>query len=240
MINNKSVSLAMVVYNSSDEVEKLIDHLVKQQIIDEVVIVDQGSDDIHSEKLELLADQYIKTTNKGNADYDRQFCYSLCTKDYILALDADEWIDEDNCIKLRKIMQEYEFDCVWLLFKNLISFDDKEIDIKEFLGDDPHPRFWRKITTINNQNIPTLIWPNEAHTFPQINTNKVIFGELFVLHSRKLENVVRTHIRRGKNIDEKNQMIEKGFIHAVIEKFGNDVKLKLQHSIPELTNYLKN
>ena len=92
MVNGKTVSLCMVVYNSSDLCERAINSV--KSIIDEVVIVDQGSSASDSEKLKSLADVYLKTTNKGNADYDRQYCYALATKDYILALDADEFFDE--------------------------------------------------------------------------------------------------------------------------------------------------
>lgn len=240
MINGKSVSLCMVVYNDSCEVKKLVEWLKGQQLIDEVVIVDQGSEESESVILESLADQYIKTTNKGNADFDRQFCYSLATKDYIIAFDADEFITEENCVILRKLMNDYEFECLWFKFNNNVTFEDKTVSIKDVLGEDPHPRFWKKLVGDDKRQVPTMIWPTGAHQFPQINTQKIVYSECCFEHNRQLVNIVKTHLRRGKAIDQNAQGQEKKFVKILLEKFGNDIKKKLETQIPELIEYLKN
>ena len=236
MINGKSVSLCMVVYNSSDLCENAIKSV--QHVVDEIVIVDQGSDVIHAEKLKKLANTYYRTTNKGNGDYDRQYCYALATKDYVLALDADESFEQEELDKFADL-KDYNFDIVWFLFHNLIYRQNKEIDIKELLGDDPHPRFWKRKVNIGGRESSPIMWPHTAHTFPQIGSERQIFSNIFITHRRELGDVVKTHIHRKKNIDKRNQDIEKNFVRAVLQKFPKETVIEINKQFPELKSYLK-
>jgi len=237
MVNGKTVSLCMVVYNSSDLCERAINSV--KSIIDEVVIVDQGSSASDSEKLKSLADVYLKTTNKGNADYDRQYCYALATKDYILALDADEFFDEVELKKINSVF-EYDFHVVWFLFKNLVVHGEVEFDIKDILGgDDPHPRLWKREIEFQGTKTSPVKWPHEAHKFPAMISDKQIFSETFVTHRRELANIVRTHLHRGKNIHPQAQELERNFVKAVLSKFKFETKSELNKQFPELRHYLK-
>lgn len=238
MIKNKTISLCFVVYNDSDGVEKAINSV--RSIVDEIVIVDQDSDKIHSDKFKSFADIYQRTTNKGNADPDRMFCYSLATKDYILALDSDEYITEENLKLFISLVEKYDkLDVCWMLFSNIIEYNGTKINLKEILGEDPHPRFWKKIINIDGQQVPPVIWRNEAHVHPIINTGNVVYGELYVNHERKLVDVIKRHLHRGKNIHPQAQAMEKQFINTLLLKFGESVKVQLKKEIPELIEYLK-
>lgn len=240
MINGKTVSLCMVVYNSSDLCEKAIKSV--QSICDEIVIVDQGSLASESEKLKSLASNYIKTTNKGNADFDRQYCYALATKDYILALDADEYFEEEQLNKIQNIFK-YDFEINWFIFKNLVYTNTEkgevEVNIKDILGDDPHPRLWKR--EINHQGKPAmpLMWPHEAHQFPAMISDKQIFSDIYVTHRRCLSNIIKTHLKRGQVISPEMQHLEKNFVRTLLQKFDFQVKSDLNKQFPELKNYLK-
>lgn len=237
MISDKSISLCMVVFNSSDLAERAIKSV--RGIIDEVVIVDQGSDEEHANRLKELADIYVCTTNKGNADYDRDFCYSLARKQYILAMDADEEFEGEQIKKFIPILIDYDIEAAWFLFKNVIQHEGVEFDIRDLLGDDPHPRFWKKMVQINGQAAPGISWPHEAHRFPAINTAKQAFLDVKFTHRRELANVVRTHLRRGKNIDGEAQRMEVKFVRDVLDKFGSKVESEMKLKFPELKDYLK-
>ena len=238
MINENSVSLCMVVYNDSARVENLVLHM-RKHLVDEVVIIDQSSSYEHSEKLKEIADVYFLTRNKGNADYDRNLCYSLASKDYIIAMDGDEFLEEEEIEKLKKLHKDYSPELVWFLFNNLITHGDKEINIKDILGDDPHPRFWKREVVVAGNKIPCVLWPIEAHQFPKINTNKIVFSQVWFKHSRFLENVIRTHVSRGKNINPQAQEMEKRFIHAVLSRFDQQIIKEIKEIIPELKEYLQ-
>lgn len=234
MLGNKSVSLCMVVYNSS--IKETYESV--KEIVDEVVIIDQDSSDEFVEEYKQLANIYVATTNKGNADFDRQFCYSLATKEYILAMDSDEVISLEQIERLKKVAEQ-SFECAWFTFNNLVSSNGITIDLKEFLGDDPHPRLWKKLIDKDGQQIPTLVWRSEAHTFPQINTQKILFAKASFTHHRQLENILKTHLRRGKNISPQAQGVEREFIKKLLEKFGNDIKKNMLMKLPELSDYLR-
>lgn len=228
MVNEKKISLCMVVYNRADLVKRAIDSV--KAIVDEVVIVDQGSDPTESKQLQELAHVYHRTTNKGNADPDRQFCYALATNDYLLALDADEVVPEDTVEKLKWLFS-YDFDVVWFVFDNRVIFEDAEVAIGDILGDDPHPRLWRRAANV--------IWPAEAHKFPEMRTDRQIFCDSRFLHSRQLTDIIKTHLRRRNFIDRNAQKTEREFVRALMRKFSLDVQKRLNNMFQELPVYLK-
>lgn len=238
MVSGKSISLCFVVFNQSDLVQRAVNSV--KDIIDEIVIVDQGSDKEHSDKFKLLSQQYNYTTNKGNADFDRMFCYQMATKEYILALDADEFLKLETVESIRNLFQ-YDFDCVWFLFENLMKYGDtKIINLKSILGDDPHPRLWRRNINFQGQNVPTLQWPIQAHQFPKILSEKQIFADAKFTHERELKQVIKTHLNRSKNIEPQAQQMEKEFLRRVLGEFGLDIKKEIVKEFGELKEYLRN
>lgn len=238
MISEKSVSLCMVVWNSSDLVERAIESV--KDIVDEIVIVDQGSDPEHSKKLKALANVYDKTTNKGNADYDRQYCYALATKDLILAMDADEIVPPETKVALATHIKDWEFDVCWFLFQNIVTINQREMDLQDMLGVDPHPRLWKRVIDgPNGQKISPVIWPTEAHQMPQIPTPFQFFSGSKFLHKRRLEDLITTHLHRRHNISEQAVGVERNFLRGVMNKLDFAEKKQLNEQFPELPNYLK-
>jgi len=237
MIGKKSISLCCVVYNPFPDFQKTLDSV--KNIVDEIVIVDQSSDKEQSEQLQKIADIYQRTTNKGNADPDRMFCYSLATKDYILALDSDEYFTEENLKLFIPLVEKYNLDVCWMLFENVVKYNEIKVDLKEMMGEDPHPRFWKKVININGQPVSPVIWRPEAHVHPIINTGNVVYAELHITHERGLVEIIKRHLQRGKNIDPRAQQMERQFINTLLLKFGELVKVQLKKEIPELTDYLK-
>jgi glycosyltransferase involved in cell wall biosynthesis len=233
MVNNKKISLCMVVYNYPELVKTAINSV--RSVIDEIVIIDQGSDSETSLIFEELADIYVKTTNKGNADYDRQYCYSLASNNYILALDSDEFIAEQEIARFPQIFK-YDFDTCWFLFINEVVNQDKIINLQEVLGEDPHPRLWKKARPDGG---PMLEWPYQAHKFPAIHSPRQIYSDIRFTHRRDLRKILTTHLSRSKNIDPEGVAVEKRFVRTLLEKFGSEVTNKMKEELPELSNYLK-
>lgn len=236
MINGHTVSLCMVIHDSSELCAKAISSV--KEIVDEIIIVDQGSNDKDAVALKGMCDVYHRTTCKGNADYDRMFCYSLATKEFLLAMDADEVIPPETIAEIVKLFK-YDFDIMWFLFTNYIYFNDKKIDIIDMLGHDPHPRFWKRLAMIDGQPQTPIIWSFEAHMMPQLRSEKQVFNDSKFIHSRSLVNVIKTHLNRGKNINPQAQQQERGFIKGVLDKFGVDIKKEMIALFPELQTYLR-
>jgi hypothetical protein len=178
-------------------------------IVSEVVILYQGRDGDTFRQIKELANFAYMVSPKGNADPDRNFAYGLATKEWVLALDDDEWLPEETQKFIAQVTLS-KADLVWFNFTNLID----GVDIKEILGEDPHPRLWR-----NQQGI--INWPGQAHTYPQVNpAAKLIYTKRVIIHDRKYEDVDRRHVERGTVVDEQSKQREAQFINAVKAKLG--------------------
>lgn len=148
------------------------------------------------------------STVKGMADFDRQFCYNLASKEYVLSLDADEYPDKTLIEKIPHLLS-LRGDVYWFKFKNLVNGRD----IKGILGDDQHPRLWRK---------GSLEWPQKEHVFPHHKTNNVIFVEnCYILHERKMADIIKTHDERLGVMSPDGVRLEKRFIGNLKEMIRN-------------------
>jgi len=88
-----SLSLAVITYNEEDNIVRLLNAL--EDIVDEIIIVDSFSTD----KTKQVCTQHpkVKFFEKKFEGYGEQknYALNLCTKDWVLFLDADEVPNED-------------------------------------------------------------------------------------------------------------------------------------------------
>lgn len=179
-----------------------------RDIINEIVIIYQGKDADIYRQLQGISDFSVMTTPKGNADPDRNFAYGLATGDWVLALDDDEYVEDETKKYIMTVIGS-RADVVWFNFKNLVD----GVDIKDILGPDPHPRLWKRMDGIIN-------WPSQAHTYPQIASPNQVFTEHPIVHDRKYEELYERHLKRAKMMDNPNVELEKRFIEALKHKLG--------------------
>lgn len=177
-------------------------------IVEEKVLVYQGRDKDVYAKIAQMADFSTMLSYKGNADPDRNFAYSLPGKSWILSLDDDEWVPYDTKKEMARLLFS-KADVIWFKFENKID----GVDMSEILGDDPHPRLWRKRDMLIN-------WPAQAHTYPQIASSMQYFSLAPIVHDRAFVDVERRHSVRGRNIDPRQQEVEHNFMEAVKKKLG--------------------
>ena len=109
--------------------------------VDELVIVDTGSVDSTPEIAKKFADIYdeIKWENFSHA---RNHSLSLATGDYILILDADEWI-EKGMKDLRKHLEEEKPNC--LIFSIFSGLPENQIISSNIT---PQIRVWKNLDSI--------------------------------------------------------------------------------------------
>lgn len=201
--------ISLVVVTDGTKIDSL-ERTIKsaRDIVSEVIIVYQGNNDEALAACNRLSDFCWQTTPKGNADPDRNFAYTLATQPWILSMDDDEWLPIETQKFITRIIMSAT-DVVWFKFRNLIN----GTDVKEILGDDPHPRLWRRMDGL-------IQWPTAAHQFPQIASPKQFFTAQCFVHDRKFEDILKRHEARVKVIDPQNQELEKRFIAAVKSKLG--------------------
>ena len=96
-----SISLCMIVKNEEDTLERCLKCV--KDFVDEIIIADTGSTD----KSKEIAKNYnckvydFKWINDFAAA--RNFAFSKATSEYIMWLDADDYITEENIEKIKKI-----------------------------------------------------------------------------------------------------------------------------------------
>ncbi len=96
-----TISLCMIVKNEEKVLRRCLDSLA--DIADEIVIADTGSSDSTKEiALEYTSKVYdFRWT--GDFSEARNFAASKATKEYIYTADADEYLDEENREKLKRL-----------------------------------------------------------------------------------------------------------------------------------------
>lgn len=113
----KTLSVAIATFN---EEKNLTDCLKSvQDFADEIVIVDGNSSDSTVEIAKMFDAKIKETTNKQNFHINKQMAIDMCSKDWILQLDADERVSDElgkeivSVLKTEKMKQGY-----WLPRKN--------------------------------------------------------------------------------------------------------------------------
>lgn len=102
----KEISLCMIVKNEEDVIGRCLDSV--KDIVDEIIIVDTGSNDRTKEIVSQYTDKVFDFVWVDDFAKARNFSFSKATKDYILWLDADDVILEKDREKLKKLKAELD------------------------------------------------------------------------------------------------------------------------------------
>ncbi|NBB88038.1 MAG: glycosyltransferase [Bacteroidetes bacterium] len=102
-----TLSLAMIVKNEAEHLEKCLS--TARPHVDEIVIVDTGSTDGTQEIAQRYADVFEEIEWPDSFSVARNHSFDLASGDYIMWLDGDEHIDDDEqWRKLREVLREEE------------------------------------------------------------------------------------------------------------------------------------
>lgn len=101
-----SISVVMPAYNAGKYIGEAIESVINQTFSDwELIIVNDGSTDNTLEIIKKYADSeprihYHSISNSGSARKPRRIAISLAKGDWIVALDADDYLEKDDLEKL--------------------------------------------------------------------------------------------------------------------------------------------
>lgn len=112
------VSVVIPVYNCENYLERTINSYIQQTLQDwELILVDDGSKDKSWEIInEFVAkDSHIKGYHKENGGCvsARQYGMQYATGDYLIHVDADDWVESDFLDNLYKKAIDTDADMVW-------------------------------------------------------------------------------------------------------------------------------
>jgi len=96
-----TISLCMIVRDAERTIARCLDSV--KDAVDEIVVVDTGSADRTREIVSRYTDRIYDFPWIDDFAAARNFSFERATKDYILWLDADDYLDEENRDKLIKL-----------------------------------------------------------------------------------------------------------------------------------------
>ncbi len=97
-----SLGVAMIVKNEAQFIEKVIQNI--QPIADEIVITDTGSTDSTIDIVKKFKLKLFHYKWDGDESRARNFTLSKCNTEWIICIDADEFIDIRDYQKIRKLI----------------------------------------------------------------------------------------------------------------------------------------
>ena len=116
-----TISLCMIVKNEEAVLERCLKSA--RDIADEIVIVDTGSNDDTVSIAKEFTEQVYPFEWQDDFSAARNFSFSKATKEYILWLDADDVIDEENRERFIKIKETLSPDTDAVMLPYYTAFD---------------------------------------------------------------------------------------------------------------------
>lgn len=116
-----NISLCMIVKNEEDVLARCLNSI--KDVVDEIIIVDTGSDDKTKEIAKQFTDKvydFVWCDDFGKA---RNFAFSFATKEYILWLDADDVLPKESIDKFIEIKKTLTRDISAVYMQYDIAFD---------------------------------------------------------------------------------------------------------------------
>lgn len=140
------ISVCMIVKNE----EKILPRILNcvKNFADEIIIVDTGSTDKTKEVAKKFTNNIFDFVWCDDFSKARNFSFSKATKDFVMWLDADDFIDEKNIQKIIELKND-DADCFF--FKYATAFDEEN---------NPTFVFYRERIVRNNFN---YIWQGFIH-----------------------------------------------------------------------------
>ncbi|MDR3597979.1 glycosyltransferase family 2 protein [Clostridium sp.] len=191
-----TVSLCMIVKNEEDSIGRCLDSV--KDIIEEIVIIDTGSND----KTKEICNKYTSKVYdfKWIDDFSvaRNFSFSKASKDYILWLDADDVLLPEDAEKFKLLKETLDPSVDSVTAKYNIGFD-------EYGNVTASYRRNRLVKRADN-----FKWDGFVHEYLQVG-GKIINSEIAVTH------------RKLKQTPKRNLEIYQGKLKAGIEFKPRDI-----------------
>ncbi|MBU3093781.1 glycosyltransferase [Clostridium sp. CF011] len=117
-----TISLCMIVKNEEDVLGRCLDCI--KDIVDEIIIVDTGSTDNTKKIAQEYTDDFFNFQWIDDFSAARNFSFSKAKMDYILWLDADDIILEEDIKKFKQLKQSLTLDVDNVMMMYNVGFDE--------------------------------------------------------------------------------------------------------------------
>lgn len=121
----KEISLCLIVRNEEDNIKRCLDSF--KGIYDELIIVDTGSVDKTKEICSLYTSNIFDFNWINDFSKARNYGISKASKEYIMWVDADDYITEINRDKIINLKKNISCDVAMIKYNNYYDLDDKPV-----------------------------------------------------------------------------------------------------------------
>ncbi|BBI34514.1 glycosyltransferase family 2 protein [Cohnella abietis] len=187
-----NISLCMIVRNEEEVLARCLDSV--KDLMDEIIIVDTGSTDRTKEIAIRYTDRIYDLEWTDDFAAARNYSFSLATQEYVMWLDADDFLREKDSEKLRELKQTLDPEIDSVVMEYHLAFD----------GYDNPIAMSRRNRIVKRSR--QFTWYNPVHEYLFIEGN-VYLTDIAVTHGRVHQNTKRNlHIL--EKIIEKNGSVE--------------------------------
>lgn len=204
-----TLSLTLIVKNEEKHISRVLEHA--HIFADEIVIVDTGSQDNTKNEAKKFTNKIYDFEWCDNFSKARNFGIEKCTKDFVMWLDADDLISEENAYKIKEI------------FSNEINWDRLLIPYHaHFYPNGKVKLSTRRTRIFRNNGKFSFCYPIHESIISNYNDIREINTDISVKHA----NIHRTESSRERNL----RILEKILSS---DKYKNDFHI-LWHYAKEL------
>ncbi len=178
-------SIIVPVYGVESYLRQCLDSILSQTFSDfEAILVDDGSKD----KCPVICDEYavkdsrFKVIHKENGGLvsARQIGVVSASGEYVICVDADDWISVDYLENFTKVIDKYIPDV--LVCDSIYAYSDRNVEVRNNLRDGYYSR-----ENLEKDVFPCLIYPsNEGVGFPAQLWAKAFKREIYQHHQQQV------------------------------------------------------
>jgi GT2 family glycosyltransferase len=201
--NKFTISLCMIVKNEEDTISRCLDSV--KDLVDEIIIVDTGSTDNTKEIVKTYTDRILDFEWIDDFAAARNFAFSHATMDYILWLDADDVLLEEDQVRFKKLKETLTFTVDAVSMKYNIGSDENGNPALTF-------RRNRLVKRVNQ-----FKWHGAVHEYLAVGGN-IINSDVAVTHKS-----IRHDSERNLRIYEKRLAEEEEFTPRDLFYYANEL-----------------
>ncbi|PMC36633.1 glycosyl transferase [Bacillus sp. UMB0899] len=208
------ISLCMIVKNEESVLRRCLESV--KEYINEIIIVDTGSEDSTRDVAREFTENIFEYEWTNNFSHARNFAASKASGDWILVLDADEYVDPTN---LKTAIEEIK--------KNEKKFEIYAVNIINFAGEygesiaqHKHVRIYR-----NNNTIEFFRSIHEQLSKKDKTPVNIGLSKLMVYHSGYLAKTMQDKDKTNRNKILINKEIQKNSNAFDLFNLGNEYRI---------------
>ncbi|MBL4931648.1 glycosyltransferase [Clostridium paridis] len=203
-----TISLCMIVKNEENVICRCLNSI--KDIVDEIIIVDTGSTDKTKDVVRDYTDKIYDFKWIDDFSAARNFSFDRATMDYILWLDADDVLLEEDRKKFFKLKETMMPDIDEVMMKYNVGLNQRgEVTLS----------YYRERLSKRNKGYK---WHEPVHEYLEIN-GKVINSDICITHKKEHENEKgRNLIIYRKYLSEGKKLTIRGLFYYARELYYNE------------------